>query len=52
MFDGTLGMWNTNMVGLKLNDDTKSFCLRPYTVRRVHKYILKNWTITSKNRRP
>ena len=37
MFNGTLSTWNTKPLDLELNYDTKSVCLCPYPVLKVHK---------------
>ena len=41
-FDGTLGTWNTALMGLELKDDTKPVCSRPYPVPRVHESMFRN----------
>ena len=41
LFDGTLGTWKTDPLGLKLKYDSNTICSQPYPVPKVHKKISK-----------
>ena len=43
MFDGMLGTCNTTSVYLELKDYSKTVCLRPYPLPRLHKAMFKKW---------
>ena len=42
MFDGTLGMWNTNPVEFEFRDYVKLVCSQPYPVTSLHIDMFKN----------
>ena len=41
LFDGTLGTWRIYPVELKLKEDAKPICLRPYPVQEVYEENFK-----------
>ena len=41
VFDGTIGTCNTTLVDLKLFDNAKPVCSRPYLVTRLHEAMLR-----------
>jgi hypothetical protein len=40
LFDGTLGIWDTELVHLELKDDAKPYHGKPYPVPKPHKKTL------------